>query len=799
MSFRITARTILQLGAELISSDEVALYELIKNAIDARSKSGVSIDFQICMLRSSYDELSMECRKREADKSFTAELFRKEIVGKLVADAPTGLLAQFTDALDGTTPQTLLAQLDDAYTRFNCIVVTDTGHGMSASDLDDIFLTIGTTSRAAATRSELAEPNKAGNRPTYLGEKGVGRLSAMRLGSKLRVESATEADAKTNVLEIDWDEFERAYDKPYDSVKLEAHSGEAKKPGYVSGTTLTICGLRSVWTPKVLKHTVETQLSKLFDPFSFVERRRAQVRLVYNGKALEYGRNVSDALLKSAHAKCIGHYQVIDGTPNLHVEMEVPLFNGSTKPETFDLTDLKGMSGIVELGLPSSALSSIGPFSFELYWYNRQRLTAVPDVGDRAQVQALVRQWTGIFLFRDGYRVLPYGNEGDDWLMLDRAALGSPGYKLNTKQFIGRVRIGRLTNPRLLDQTNRQGLQACPETSVLVETLHNVISGKLKAYIDECMAAEKRLHGIEFDKAVTDHKVEQLERRTKDSIKVIRQHYRGPEQVLQQIKDAFAELNDAYSRAVSRVDDLENEKERMLHLAGVGLLVETVAHELTRATEHTQDTLKRIKADDVSAELGHTFTSLRAQLATITKRLRILEPLSVSARNRRSHQDLVKIVRFVLGSHEAQFDRHGIITEIRLPGGKQTTIDAFVVEGMVVQILENLIANSVYWLKLHKEDHRSHKSRIVVELTQNPPTIVYFDNGPGIPTSRREAVFEPFFSTKGKAGRHGLGLYIARQNAELMKGTIGLVDEPQVHKGRLNAFSLELREGADEK
>ncbi len=38
MPFRVTARTILQLGAELISSDAVAFYELIKNAFDAGSK-----------------------------------------------------------------------------------------------------------------------------------------------------------------------------------------------------------------------------------------------------------------------------------------------------------------------------------------------------------------------------------------------------------------------------------------------------------------------------------------------------------------------------------------------------------------------------------------------------------------------------------------------------------------------------------------------------------------------------------------------------------------------------------------
>src|SRR5438874_2638149 len=37
LSFRVSARTLLQLGAELISSDGIAFYELIKNAFDAKS------------------------------------------------------------------------------------------------------------------------------------------------------------------------------------------------------------------------------------------------------------------------------------------------------------------------------------------------------------------------------------------------------------------------------------------------------------------------------------------------------------------------------------------------------------------------------------------------------------------------------------------------------------------------------------------------------------------------------------------------------------------------------------------
>ncbi|WP_205586865.1 hypothetical protein, partial [Pseudomonas aeruginosa] len=57
MSFEVTARTILHLGADLITSDAVALYELIKNSIDARSTSGVDVDFEISIRESDYSAL----------------------------------------------------------------------------------------------------------------------------------------------------------------------------------------------------------------------------------------------------------------------------------------------------------------------------------------------------------------------------------------------------------------------------------------------------------------------------------------------------------------------------------------------------------------------------------------------------------------------------------------------------------------------------------------------------------------------------------------------------------------------
>jgi hypothetical protein len=53
LAFKVAARPVLELGADLISSDAVAIYELVKNAIDAKSPDGVEIHFCIAIKHSA--------------------------------------------------------------------------------------------------------------------------------------------------------------------------------------------------------------------------------------------------------------------------------------------------------------------------------------------------------------------------------------------------------------------------------------------------------------------------------------------------------------------------------------------------------------------------------------------------------------------------------------------------------------------------------------------------------------------------------------------------------------------------
>ena len=65
---------------------------------------------------------------------------------------------------------------------------------------------------------------------------------------------------------------------------------------------------------------------------------------------------------------------------------------------------------------------------------------------------------SGISIYRDNIRVLPYGNKNNDWVSLDIRRVNNPTLRLSNNQIVGYIAIGLDANPLLKDQSNREGL-----------------------------------------------------------------------------------------------------------------------------------------------------------------------------------------------------------------------------------------------------------------------------------------------------------------------------------------------------
>ena len=391
--FKVCARTLLELGAELISSDVIAFYELIKNAFDAGSPTGAEIRFEITLRRNDY----LKFRRRAIQGVANLNQLKADIENALNASAPQDSLDRFREAVQTAESRTeLLKAFDKAYVAENRIIVSDEGSGMSRQDLIDNYLVIGTASRKRAIDAALANMGVGDGRPPYLGEKGIGRLSTMRLGDRLRVETAQKDDERLNLLSIDWSVF-NDLDAMLDEIDVVPESGGEKPDRDWSGTRLLIRSLAADWTYDSVKYLGEYDFARLTDPFADA-KHRPRVAVFWNGTRVPVA-HMDRNLLDHAHASVRGRFFYKETGPAAEYTFEA-LDLGFEHPREVERgelqwPDLQGPVSGTSGDIPFSALSDLGPFEFEAFWFNRRRLGSIDSIGDRKVVRDLQKRWSG--------------------------------------------------------------------------------------------------------------------------------------------------------------------------------------------------------------------------------------------------------------------------------------------------------------------------------------------------------------------------------------------------------------------
>ena len=795
MSFKVSARTILMLGAELISSDSIAFYELIKNAFDAGSRRVdidvvVRINYDVCKSRRELIQSERNKTRNESDKEQAIGRFRMALLADVDSSAPQS--KPLKDQITGATSwDDLIKVLDNA----NYIEIKDTGHGMSFDNLNDVYLTIGTRSRFKEREEQrtrlIRDTDESSFRP-ILGEKGLGRLSTMRLGWYLHVETTKASESNWNVLEIDWRDFTRDTDDLIEAIPVSPSIGQIKNDSNVSGTRILISELTSRWDKKKLEGIATREFSKLTDPFT--PGLRYPISLRYNNDVVII-RPLNKILFEYAHATVDVKFTIDDEKPLLVGKVNY-LLGKREKTFSIDQTHLLSMTG----GSSPTALTSLGPFSANFYWFNRRLLKEIEGIGDQRQVLDLTRNWGGgLMVFRDGFRVNPYGSPDDDWLDLDRRAFAASGYKVNRTQIVGKVDISSIHNVALTDQTNREGLRDCEEKRILVKLLQHVMEAEFRIFLNEVDKEVKARETVTFSDL--EERVENEELQIEQGVQLLMQKY--PEvakdtQIMAAINSSVVRIQEMMKDAKQLADVYENDRTKMLHLAGLGLMVEILAHEINRATQHTLTTLANGERGQLTLDTESLFTTLEAQLKTLQKRLRILDPLSTAGRQVKEWFDLIEWTEEIISSHEAQFQRHGIKHHVSVePEGSPKNLRVRMVKGMIVQIMENLLNNSIYWLDQERKFNGNFLPEINITIDTQKKAIKVSDNGPGIPPSRKEEVFQPFFTTKPPGEGKGMGLYISLEIAKYHGAELILSDTFSIHHDRLNTFILLL--GGDEK
>jgi signal transduction histidine kinase len=676
----------------------------------------------------------------------------------LISDHAVGLIELIKNAYDADATEVVLEVRDTVDPAKTTVLIRDNGCGMS---VDDIRL------RWLSPADDHKEQEKRANQRTRLGrlpigEKGVGRFAVHQLGRTFEMVTRTP-DGPEIAVAIDWDRFDTS-DGYLDGVPVRVveRDPEVFTDGQ-TGTQLRILRPRSPWTDKLLRKVHRT-LRRLQCPLAEEEHR-----FVVKFRCPEFPELESidpTDILPKAHYEFRALVQG-DGKCDLEYECKHPVVE--SRQESAEGVDLMPIAGEeIHSGGPRC-----GPFWLNLYVWDRSKDYLQASDVSRRELDAMC----GVSLFRDGLRVLPYGEPGDDWLLLDQERIQAPAERIGNNQVIGLVQFDQSSNLQLRDKTNREGLI---ENDPFLD-LRALVRAAIRQFIkywknDRPPAREAKTKQKSGDIAGARAVATALHDSAREDITVAI----PPDAMPPDGHAAPASVPDSRPQIVSQrravelilqhIDGTEdslrerdNKLDTLLQLAGTGLAAERVVHEFGRHVVSAGEALAVMRRTRGATSLDVALGKIDVALETLRNEFRILAPYEMTGPAPRAKRVRVReIVELAL-----ELNR-GLLARAEISAGVDgEDWEARLKVTPLLQILDNLVHNACSWVSTSPP---GTARRIGIILDRQRARILVADSGPGVEDEVAPHVFEPFFSMK--AGGKGLGLYIS---AELARGLGGRV------------------------
>jgi signal transduction histidine kinase len=645
--------------------------------------------------------------------------------------------------------------------------VNDNGLGMSRSVLETAWSVVATpyrTSHSVETSGKLTRRTS--------GEKGLGRLSAARLGKRLQM--YTKASGETCwLVEVDW--LDLASQDSLEQCGATCRSVSGRNCPIVStGTCLRILDLESPWETDQFEDLREN-LSRLIAPFGKVEDFEIHLEIAGSGD-LETKISAPEFLAKPPYA-IRGH---VDAKGIVKAKYEYqPIVAAKTRQQQISLS-WQEIQEASDGDLRDHKTPTCGPFGFEVRAWDISS-SDTEDLAQRfqiakANVRKSIRAHKGISVYRDGILVLPKSEDARDWLGLDLRRISRIGTRLSTSQIVGYVEISADSNPKLEDSSNRESLT---QNSAVRD-----FQGILKAIIAtfEVQRDRDRL------KPSDDLKLSSLI----DDV--------NANDLVEEVS-ALAEEGMASKEVVSRVAALNGRlqlvqeaiKLRFIYysrLATVGSIAQLLVHEIRNRTTSIGRFLRTCKRP-LSMQSDSSFTSqlelAESSVAALERLADTFSPLASRSFRRGKRTTSIQLsVDRCLAILDKDFLKSGISFKARIADGLTAAVDP----GEFDTVLLNLFSNAVYWLSRSKDEKRL-EIRAKTSLTTNRIEVQIDDSGPGVDPSDAESIFLPGITKR--PGGIGMGLTIAAEIVSEHNGRLALIQP-----GRLGgaSFSFDVPQSA---
>lgn len=397
-------------------------------------------------------------------KSFSAASGIKDLIGRdLITSDEIAIFELVKNSYDAYASKVVIT-FD-----YNRIVIADNGKGMSIKDIDEKWLKIGFSAKRDGSEDDDKQKSYRDNiRRFYAGAKGIGRFSCDRLGKKLELKTKTKKNNLYDVIRIDWEKFEKDQRKKIDDVKFD-HEQIVEKIVFPqkknSGTILEITDLRDAWDrDKILN--LKRSLEKLINPFS--ETQGFEIEIICENEKTRDLTETHDSKIVNGTIK----NSILDVINLKTTKIEVRL-DGTTIETTLTDRDV-----IVYKIREKNKYKSLSSAQICLYFLNKSAKINFKKVMDVDLVG-----YGSIFLFRNGFRILPYGNNGDDsWGLDHRAAQGYNRF-LGTRDLFGRVDVQSNDINEFKEVSSRDGGLIESEATLQLKKFFDTAHRRLERYV----------------------------------------------------------------------------------------------------------------------------------------------------------------------------------------------------------------------------------------------------------------------------------------------------------------------------
>ncbi|MDD3685486.1 MAG: ATP-binding protein [Bacteroidales bacterium] len=318
----------------------------------------------------------------------------------------------------------------DVYSDNSKIIIKDNGKGMNYDDLINKWLFVAYSAKKEGTEEEsYSYRDKIKVKRTYAGAKGIGRFSCDRLGHELYLETIKdEPNSKIETLLTEWDKFEGDIKDEFVNISVLHETKSTSNYNNQIGTILEISNLKSEWNrDKILK--LKDALAKLINPNT--QNKNDEFTIIINAiEELENDKVESDKR-KIVNGKV---ENLIFETLDLKTTKIVSKV-GSKDSQTIETTLYEGGKLVYSI-IERNPLLHLFNVEYVIYFLNR---SAKYTFSRRMGVSLI--EYGHVFMYKNGLRVYPYGERGEDPFKMDtRKAQGYNRY-LGTREVIGFIAI----------------------------------------------------------------------------------------------------------------------------------------------------------------------------------------------------------------------------------------------------------------------------------------------------------------------------------------------------------------------